>query len=131
MDSWDSWTADIMGAIGYGLDACWYNPGHKPRPGDCKLTCHRAAVFCDELCDLRLFVRGQFFDLLNDFERIHGIIIRQNLFVASRHSCRIIMGALHQIIGRLWGRAMDSGQLTIYNGRWNVMRLHLDYGPVD
>jgi len=45
---------------------------------------HRTAVFRDELCDSRLFVRGQFFDLLNDFSRAHGLIIRQNLFLASR-----------------------------------------------
>jgi 2-haloacid dehalogenase len=34
----DSWTADIMGAIGSGLDACWYNPDRKPRPGGCELA---------------------------------------------------------------------------------------------
>jgi len=41
----------------------------------------------DELCDLHLFVRGQFFDLLKDFKRTHGLIIRQNLFLASRIAC--------------------------------------------
>jgi hypothetical protein len=45
---------------------------------------HRTAVFCDELCDSRLFVRGQFFDLFNDFKRTHGLIIRQYFFLASR-----------------------------------------------
>ena len=44
----------------------------------------RIAIFHDELCNSRLFVRGQFFDLLNDFKRTHGLIIRQNLFLASR-----------------------------------------------
>jgi 2-haloacid dehalogenase len=28
----DGWDSDIIGAIQSGLDACWYNPGHKPRP---------------------------------------------------------------------------------------------------
>ena len=28
----DSWASDILGAIQYGLDACWFNPEHKPRP---------------------------------------------------------------------------------------------------
>lgn len=28
----DGWASDIQGAIGYGIDACWYNPGRKPRP---------------------------------------------------------------------------------------------------
>jgi hypothetical protein len=37
---------------------------------------------------LHLFVRGQFFDLLNDFKRTHGLIIRQNLFLASRIALR-------------------------------------------
>jgi FMN phosphatase YigB (HAD superfamily) len=34
----DGWVSDILGATQYGLDACWYNPGHKPRPSDCVLT---------------------------------------------------------------------------------------------
>jgi 2-haloacid dehalogenase len=34
----DSWTADIMGAMGSGLDACWYNPENKPRPEGCVPT---------------------------------------------------------------------------------------------
>ena len=29
----DSWSSDIAGANGYGIDACWYNPGRQPRPG--------------------------------------------------------------------------------------------------
>jgi hypothetical protein len=44
---------------------------------------HGTAVFRDELCDSRLLVRGQFLDLLNDFKRTHGLIIRQNMFLAS------------------------------------------------
>jgi len=28
----DSLTADMQGACDYGIDACWYNPGHQPRP---------------------------------------------------------------------------------------------------
>lgn len=34
----DGWASDILGAIQYGLDACWYNPGRKPRPSDCEIT---------------------------------------------------------------------------------------------
>jgi len=34
----DSWSADIMGAMGSGLDACWYNPENKPRPEGCMPT---------------------------------------------------------------------------------------------
>ena len=34
----DGWVSDILGATQYGLDACWYNPGHKPRPSDCVLN---------------------------------------------------------------------------------------------
>jgi 2-haloacid dehalogenase len=28
----DSWSADIAGALGFGLDALWFNPARKPRP---------------------------------------------------------------------------------------------------
>jgi FMN phosphatase YigB (HAD superfamily) len=34
----DGWTTDILGAIQSGLDACWYNPGHRPRPAGCEVT---------------------------------------------------------------------------------------------
>ena len=34
----DGWVSDIVGATQYGLDACWYNPGRKPRPSDCEIT---------------------------------------------------------------------------------------------
>jgi YjjG family noncanonical pyrimidine nucleotidase len=34
----DGWASDIVGAIGSGLDACWYNPGHKLRPSACGIT---------------------------------------------------------------------------------------------
>ncbi len=34
----DGWSSDILGAIQYGLDACWYNPRRKPRPGGCEVT---------------------------------------------------------------------------------------------
>ena len=34
----DGWASDILGATQYGLDACWYNPGRKPRPSDCEIT---------------------------------------------------------------------------------------------
>jgi len=34
----DGWASDIQGAVQYGIDACWYNPGRKPRPADCEIT---------------------------------------------------------------------------------------------
>jgi len=34
----DSWVSDIIGATQYGVDACWYNPGGKPRPAGCDIT---------------------------------------------------------------------------------------------
>ena len=34
----DGWASDILGAVEYGLDACWYNPSRKPRPTACGLT---------------------------------------------------------------------------------------------
>ncbi len=34
----DGWTSDIQGAVQYGIDACWYNPGHKPRPTNLEIT---------------------------------------------------------------------------------------------
>jgi 2-haloacid dehalogenase len=34
----DGWASDIQGAFQYGIDACWYNPGRKPRPGDGEVT---------------------------------------------------------------------------------------------
>jgi 2-haloacid dehalogenase len=34
----DGWASDIQGAVLYGIDACWYNPGRKPRPANVELT---------------------------------------------------------------------------------------------
>lgn len=34
----DSWPSDILGAVQYGLDACWYNPARKPRPAAPAIT---------------------------------------------------------------------------------------------
>ena len=34
----DGWDSDILGVTRSGLDACWYNPGHKPRPAGCGVT---------------------------------------------------------------------------------------------
>jgi 2-haloacid dehalogenase len=34
----DGWASDIHGAVQYGIDACWYNPGRKPRPSDYEIT---------------------------------------------------------------------------------------------
>ncbi len=33
----DGWASDIQGAVQYGIDACWYNPGRKPRPTSCEI----------------------------------------------------------------------------------------------
>jgi 2-haloacid dehalogenase len=45
----DSWTSDIQGAVDYGIDACWYNPGHKPRPASPEIT--REIASLRELAD--------------------------------------------------------------------------------
>jgi YjjG family noncanonical pyrimidine nucleotidase len=34
----DGWASDIQGALQYGIDACWYNPGRKPRPAADEIT---------------------------------------------------------------------------------------------
>ena len=34
----DGWVSDIQGAVEYGIDACWYNPGRRPRPSNCEIT---------------------------------------------------------------------------------------------
>ena len=34
----DGWASDIQGAVQYGIDACWYNPGRKPRPDSLEIT---------------------------------------------------------------------------------------------
>ena len=34
----DGWASDIQGAVQYGIDACWYNPGRKPRPASYEIT---------------------------------------------------------------------------------------------
>ncbi len=34
----DSLTSDIAGGIGYGIDTCWFNPNHKPRPSNSPIT---------------------------------------------------------------------------------------------
>jgi 2-haloacid dehalogenase len=40
----DSLTSDIQGAIQYGLDTCWYNPAHRPRPAGLEITYEMAAL---------------------------------------------------------------------------------------
>jgi len=40
----DGWASDIQGAIQYGIDACWYNPGRTPRPGEGEVTCEVASL---------------------------------------------------------------------------------------
>jgi 2-haloacid dehalogenase len=34
----DGWASDIQGAVQYGIDACWYNPGRTPRPATTEIT---------------------------------------------------------------------------------------------
>ena len=34
----DGWASDIVGAMNYGLDTCWYNPANKPRPAGGNVT---------------------------------------------------------------------------------------------
>src|ERR1035438_3398723 len=34
----DGWASDIQGAVQYGIDACWYNPGRMPRPATTEIT---------------------------------------------------------------------------------------------
>jgi 2-haloacid dehalogenase len=45
----DNWNSDIVGAINYGVDACWYNPGAKPRPGNAQIV--REVASLRELAD--------------------------------------------------------------------------------
>lgn len=45
----DNWNSDILGAINYGVDACWYNPGAKPRPGNAQIV--REVASLRELAD--------------------------------------------------------------------------------
>ena len=45
----DSWNSDILGAVNYGLDACWYNPNSKPRPGNAPIVREVASLL--ELSD--------------------------------------------------------------------------------
>lgn len=40
----DSWSSDIQGAANYGIDACWYNPGRKPRPEAPTISCEIASL---------------------------------------------------------------------------------------
>lgn len=58
---------------------------------------HGTAVFCDELGDMRLFVRRQFFDLLHDFKRAHGLMIGPNVFLASCIALRSSTGTREEL----------------------------------
>jgi 2-haloacid dehalogenase len=40
----DNWISDIQGACRYGLDACWFNPGHQPRPADPEIKLEVASL---------------------------------------------------------------------------------------
>lgn len=42
----DGWASDIRGVVEYGIDACWYNPGHKPRPTEYATT-REIASLCE------------------------------------------------------------------------------------
>lgn len=46
----DSLTSDIRGACDYGIDACWFNPAHLPRPDGLPITCEISRL--DELIGL-------------------------------------------------------------------------------
>ena len=37
-DIGDRWASDIRGVVQYGIAACWYKPGRKPRPANDKIT---------------------------------------------------------------------------------------------
>jgi len=45
----DNWASDIQGAFRYGLDTCWFNPHHQPRPDNLKITREVASLW--ELTD--------------------------------------------------------------------------------
>ena len=45
----DGWVSDIQGAVDYGIDACWYNPGRKPRPANVEIA--REIASLRELAD--------------------------------------------------------------------------------
>ena len=34
----DSLTSDIEGGVNYGIDTCWYNPAHEPKPPELPIT---------------------------------------------------------------------------------------------
>ena len=34
----DSLTSDMQGGARFGIDTCWYNPKHQPRPAQPRLT---------------------------------------------------------------------------------------------
>ena len=40
----DNWLSDIQGAARYGLDTCWFNPGHQPRPDGLDITFEVASL---------------------------------------------------------------------------------------
>ncbi|HLX70700.1 MAG TPA: YjjG family noncanonical pyrimidine nucleotidase [Verrucomicrobiae bacterium] len=45
----DNWNSDILGATNFGIDACWYNPGAKPRPTNVQIV--REIASLHELAD--------------------------------------------------------------------------------
>jgi hypothetical protein len=46
---------------------------------------------------MRLFVRRQFFDLLHDFKRAHGLMIGPNVFLASCIALRSSTGTREEL----------------------------------
>lgn len=51
----DSLASDMACARNAGVDGCWYNPGHKPRPADMPL-----AWEIDDLAQLKDILEGTF-----------------------------------------------------------------------
>lgn len=45
----DSWSADIMEAVGFGLDAVWFNPAGKPAPGEAPSSVRAARTYAEAL----------------------------------------------------------------------------------
>ncbi len=66
----DSLTSDMRGACDYGIDACWYNPDHLPRPAGLPITYEISRL--DELVGLLGMDTTQ--DLNTIFETLKGLL---------------------------------------------------------
>ena len=49
----DSLTSDIQGGINFGIDTCWYNPGHKENTKNISVTYE-----IDDLCQLEEILKS-------------------------------------------------------------------------